>query len=60
MHAETQARAGDTLKSVARRLYGDAAKARDIARVNSGMKSNAKLRAGQKIVLPTPAKRPVD
>jgi len=58
--ASYTARAGDTFKSVARRLYGDAATARDIARVNPGIKSNAKLRAGQKIMLPSPAKRPVD
>lgn len=58
--ASYTARAGDTFKSVARRLYGDAAKARDIAQVNPAIKPGARLRAGQKIALPTPAKQSAD
>lgn len=52
------ARAGDTFKSIARRLYSDASKAREIARANPDMKPTVKLRAGQKIKLPTPEKEP--
>ena len=54
------ARAGDTFKSIAKRIYGDASKAPDIARANPDVKPNAKLRAGRKIKLPAPAKPPGD
>lgn len=50
------ARAGDSFKSIAKRLYRDASKAREIAHANPELKPNAKLRAGQKIKLPAPAK----
>jgi nucleoid-associated protein YgaU len=46
------ARAGDTFKSIAKRLYGSAAKWREIANVNPEVKSK-KLRAGQLIKLPS-------
>lgn len=45
------ARAGDTFKSIARRVYGTSAKWRAIADVNPGVKSK-KFRAGQVIRLP--------
>lgn len=51
-----ESRAGDTFKSIAKRVYGDASKAPDIARANPDVKPNAKLRAGRKIKLPAPAK----
>lgn len=50
------ARAGDTFKSIAKRVYGDASRASDIARANPDVKPNARLRAGRKINLPKPAK----
>ncbi len=50
------ARAGDTFKSIAKRVYGDASRAPDIARANPGVKPNARLRAGRKINLPKPSK----
>ncbi len=58
--ASYTARAGDTFKSIAKQLYGDAKRARDIARVNPTIKPAVKLKAGQKIMLPTPAKQPAD
>jgi hypothetical protein len=54
------ARAGDSFKSIAKRLYGDASKARDIARANPDVKPSAKLRAGQNILLPIPTKKAQD
>jgi LysM repeat protein len=53
-------RAGDTFKTIAKRVYGDASKAPDIARANPDVKPKAKLRAGRKIKLPAPAKPPGD
>ncbi len=46
------ARAGDTFKSIAKRLYGATSKWRAIADANPGMKSK-KLQAGQLIMLPS-------
>lgn len=46
------ARAGDTFKSIARRLYGAASKWREIAERNPDLKSK-KLRAGQLVNLPS-------
>jgi LysM repeat protein len=52
------AAAGDTLKSLARKLYGKADKWRALAAANPGVKPTAKLKAGQVIKLPEPpAKR---
>jgi nucleoid-associated protein YgaU len=46
------ARAGDTFKSIARRLYGETSKWRAIAERNPDLKSK-KLRAGQLVNLPS-------
>jgi sulfite exporter TauE/SafE/copper chaperone CopZ/LysM repeat protein len=46
---------GDTLKSIAKKLYGDARRWRDIAAANPGLRKG-KLKAGQKLNLPAPAK----
>ena len=54
--ATLSARAGDTFKSIAKRVYGDASRASDIARANPDVKPNARLRAGRKINLPKPPK----
>jgi LysM repeat protein len=53
-------RAGDTFKTIAKRVFGDASKEPDIARANPDVKPNAKMRAGRKIKLPAPAKAPGD
>jgi LysM repeat protein len=45
---------GDTLKSIARKLYGKPEKWRDLAAANPGVKPGAKLRKGQTIKLPEP------
>ena len=58
--ASYTARAGDTFRAIAKRLYGDVSKAGDIARVNPDVKPKTKLRAGQKINLPAPAKKAGD
>jgi LysM repeat protein len=50
------ARAGDTFKSIAKRIYGTPEKWRAIADVNPDVKSK-KLRAGQLIKLPSPPTR---
>lgn len=50
------ARAGDTFKSIAKRIYGTPEKWRVIADANPGVKSK-KLRAGQLIKLPSPPTR---
>ena len=49
--------AGDTLKSIARKLYGKPDRWRALAEANPGVKPNAKLKAGQAIRLP-PASAP--
>jgi LysM repeat protein len=49
------AAAGDTLKSIARKLYGKADKWRVLAEANSGIKPTTKLKAGQAIKLPPAA-----
>jgi nucleoid-associated protein YgaU len=50
--------AGDTLKSIARKLYGKSDKWRAIAKANPGLKPGARLKAGQVVALPEPpAKR---
>ena len=46
---------GDTLKSIAKKLYGDARRWRDIAAANPRLRKG-KLKAGQKLNLPAPAK----
>ena len=46
------ARAGDTFKSIAKRLYGATSKWRAIAELNPDLKSK-KLRAGQLVNLPS-------
>ena len=51
------AKAGDTLRSIARKLYGKPEKWRALAEANPGVKPNAKLKAGQAIRLP-PAPAP--
>ncbi len=48
------AAAGDTLKSIARKLYGKPEKWRAIANANHGLKLSGKLKAGQIISLPEP------
>jgi LysM repeat protein len=58
--ATVTARAGDTFKSIAKRIYGDASRASDIARANPGVKPNARLRAGRKVNLPKPSKPSAD
>jgi len=50
------ARAGDTLKSIARRLYGATGKWRVLADLNPELKSK-KLREGQLVKLPSPLAR---
>jgi len=50
------ARAGDTLKSIARRLYGATGKWRVLADLNPELKSK-KLREGQLVKLPSPSAR---
>lgn len=50
------ARAGDTLKSIARRLYGATGKWRVLADLNPELKSK-KLREGQLVKLPSPPAR---
>ncbi len=44
--------AGDTVKSIAKKLYGKPEKWRAIAKANPGLKPSSKLRAGQVIYLP--------
>ncbi len=51
------ARGGETLKSIARKLYGDPAKWRALATANPGLKPASKLKAGQEIRLPEPEAR---
>ncbi len=51
------AKAGETLRSIARKLYGKPEKWRALAEANPGVKPNAKLKAGQAIRLP-PAPAP--
>jgi len=46
------ARAGDTFKSIAKRLYGSTSKWREIAKANPGVKRK-KLRAGEVVYLPS-------
>ncbi|WP_363350553.1 sulfite exporter TauE/SafE family protein [Methylocystis echinoides] len=46
-------RRGDTLKAIARRLYGDAGRWRDIARANPGL-GKGRLKPGQVLTLPSP------
>jgi LysM repeat protein len=46
------AASGDTLKSLAKKLYGKAEKWRALAAANPGVKPGAKLKAGQVIKLP--------
>ncbi len=48
------AAAGETLKSIARKLYGDPARWRALAAANPGLKPTTKLKAGQTIRLPEP------
>lgn len=48
---------GETLKSIARKLYGKTEKWREIATANPGLKPAAKLKAGQVIKLPAPPTR---
>lgn len=50
------ARAGDTFKSIAKRLYGATGKWREIAEANPEVKTK-KLRAGQVVYLPSPPTR---
>jgi phage tail protein X len=47
-----KASAGETLKSIARKLYGKGDKWRALAAANPGLKPGAKLKAGQTINLP--------
>ncbi len=50
--------AGDTLKSIAKKLYGKPEKWRAIAKANPGLKGGYKLKAGQVIIyLPESPKR---
>jgi LysM repeat protein len=49
--------AGDTLKSIAKKIYGKAEKWREIAAVNPGVKPGGKLHKGQVIKLPEPPAR---
>lgn len=51
-----RAAAGETLRSIARKLYGKVDKWRALAAANPGLKPNAKLKAGQEILLPPEAK----
>jgi phage tail protein X len=46
--------AGETLKSIAKKLYGDPAKWRALAAANPGLRAKAKLKAGQTVNLPEP------
>lgn len=48
------AKAGDTLKSIARKLYGKTNKLSALAAANPGVKPTAKLKAGQIVKLPEP------
>lgn len=48
------AKAGDTLKSIARKLYGKANKLAALSAANPGVKPAARLKAGQVIKLPEP------
>jgi LysM repeat protein len=48
------AAAGDTLKSIAKKLYGAPEKWRDLAKANPGLKPGAKLKAGVVVKLPAP------
>ncbi|WP_330084489.1 LysM peptidoglycan-binding domain-containing protein [Methylocystis iwaonis] len=48
------AKAGETLKTIARKLYGKADKLRALTAANPGIKPGAKLKAGQVIKLPEP------
>ncbi len=48
------AKAGETLKTIARKLYGKAEKLKALAQANPGVKPTAKLKAGQVIKLPEP------
>lgn len=48
---------GDTLKSIARKLYGKPEKWRAIASVNPTLKPGVKLKAGQTVKLPEPPTR---
>jgi LysM repeat protein len=55
--AETYtAKAGDTLKSIARKLYGKTNKLAALSSANPGVKPATKLKAGQVIRLPEPPK----
>lgn len=49
------AKRGETLKTIARKLYGKADKLRALIDANPGIKPGAKLKAGQVIKLPEPA-----
>lgn len=49
------AKAGETLKTIARKLYGKADKLKALAQANPGVKPTAKLKAGQVIKLPEPS-----
>ncbi len=48
------AAAGETLKSIARKLYGKPEKWRALAAANPGVKPGGKLKAGQVLTLPAP------
>lgn len=48
---------GDTLKSIAKKLYGKPEKWRAIANANPGLKPGARLKTGQAIKLPEPPTR---
>lgn len=48
------AKAGETLKTIAKKLYGKADKLRALTAANPGIKPGAKLKAGQVIKLPEP------
>lgn len=50
------AKAGETLKSIARKLYGKPDRWRVLAELNPGLRPTAKLKAGQAIKLPPPQK----
>lgn len=52
------AKAGETLKSIARKLYGKSEQWRRLAELNPGLKPTAKLKAGQAIKLPSQKSEP--